>query len=81
MVRRITTIIGNKQKHRLTKMKNINVIMVVFLQRYWFLDRIGRFGIGSGHEYASVDEMIDAVDSEFLAQVLKRFASAPEVGG
>lgn len=37
-----------------------------------------RFGIGSEHEYSSVDEMIDAVDYEFLARLLKRFASAPK---
>lgn len=37
-----------------------------------------RFRIGSEYEYSSADEMIDAVDYEFIAQLLKRFASAPE---
>ena len=37
-----------------------------------------RFGIGSENEYASADEMIQAVDYWFLSRVLKQFASASE---
>ena len=46
------TVVRRIKKYRLKicsakKKEMLNVIMVVFLLRYWFLDRIGRFGIGS----------------------------------